>query len=77
MILELHMPTGFDHMTVHFSGGTNDLPAMLVRHLLVQILKLCLFQLEIEQGTQHLRANRCAFYHSTSKWQLWATLCSL
>ena len=58
MILELHMPTGFDHMTVHFSGGTNDLPAMLVRHLLVQILKLCPWWSGIDPGTPYLGATR-------------------
>ena len=63
LCLTLLLPTGFGHMTIHFSGGPHDLPAILSLVYWYRHPNLCPFQLGIEPGTLRLRATRLALYH--------------
>ena len=63
LCLTLLLPTGFGHMTVHFSSGAHDLPAMLSLVYWYRHPNLCLFWPGIEPVTPRLRATRLAFYH--------------
>ena len=54
----LLLPTGFDHMTVHFSSGTHDLPAMLVRHPLVQPSQIVSVLVETRTGDPRFESDQ-------------------
>ena len=61
--MTLLLPTGFGHMTVHFSGGAHDLPAMLLLVYWYRHPNFCPFPPGIELGTPRLRATGLVFYH--------------
>ena len=61
--LALLLPTGFGHMTIHFSSARQNLQTMLLQAYYYEHPNLCPYQSVIQKETLRFKATRPAFYH--------------